>query len=100
MEIEHGEYNLRIFGGLVFEFIYFTQRTEHFFVLWGKGIGESAVRETVSFNNIFNKRRLTVLFSFPYSLNLLWPVFGCNLETLKTDVLFNFVSLRVSFLIT
>lgn len=41
-----------------------------------------------------------MLFSFPYSLNLLWDIFGHNLETLKIDMLFNFVSLRVSFIIT
>lgn len=73
--IGHGEYNLRMPGELVFELIYFTQRTEHFFVLWEKGIRESVVTETLSFN-IFNKRRLNVVFSFPYTLNLLWDVFG------------------------
>lgn len=33
-EIGHGEYNVRVFGGLVLELIYFTLRTEHFFVLF------------------------------------------------------------------
>lgn len=34
----HGEYNLRIFGGLVFELIYFTKRLRTFlFSFMGKG---------------------------------------------------------------
>lgn len=50
--------------------------------------------------NICNKGRPTVPLSFLCGLNLLCDVFELNSETLKIDVLLNFVSLRVSYIIT